>query len=314
VIIGLQGGRTGEIDLGAMMAKRATAAATTLRTRTTADKASIVAGVRAEVWPLIEAKKILAVIDRTVPMSQAAIAHEIMATSDHIGKVLLVTEPRPARPDDAFVEAAPPPIEISPAIDTAPSGPAPETTTETAPGTHTDAAPEPPRATEPLAAEPPLAPEPRLVPASPHIPASPTASLYISGAASSHSGDAASVYTSDAAGPHTSDTASVYTSDNAASESGEPADRSDTEPPAETNASDGQDAQDQAEPAPVIARGSAPVTDAVDARRVTPQTPTHRTPQQTPRSSTPPQSSPSAGEETPASGHTGNTSVAGPTH
>ncbi len=113
VIIGLQGGRTGEIDLGAMMAKRATVAATTLRTRTASDKASIVAGVRAEVWPLIEAKKILAVVDRTVPMSQAATAHEILAESDHIGKVLLVTEPQPGAAGDPFVEAALPVAETT---------------------------------------------------------------------------------------------------------------------------------------------------------------------------------------------------------
>jgi hypothetical protein len=304
VIIGLQGGRTGEIDLGAMLAKRAIVAATTLRSRTTADKASIVAGVRAEVWPLIEAKKILAVVDRTVPMSQAATAHEIMATSDHIGKVLLVTEPRLARPADPFVEATPPAIEISPAIETAPSGdPGPAVATETAPGTRTDAAPEPPppRAAEPQpTTAPPRAAEPPPATASP-TPAPPTASLY----------------TSDAAALYTSDAASVYTSDAAASENTEPADPSDAEPPAETSASDGQDRQDgpdQAEPAPVIARGSASVADAVDARGVPPQTSTHRAPQQTPGSSAPPQSAPSAGEETPGSGHTGNASVAGPTH
>jgi putative PIG3 family NAD(P)H quinone oxidoreductase len=95
VIIGLQGGRTGEIDLGAMMTKRATVAATTLRSRSAADKASIVSGVRAEVWPLIEAHKIVPVIDRTVPMSEAAAAHETMQGSDHIGKILLLTEAAP---------------------------------------------------------------------------------------------------------------------------------------------------------------------------------------------------------------------------
>jgi putative PIG3 family NAD(P)H quinone oxidoreductase len=91
VIIGLQGGRTGEIDLGAMLSKRANLSATTLRTRTAADKASIIAGIRKDVWPLIEAKKIVPVTDRTVPMAQSAKAHEVMAASDHIGKILLVT-------------------------------------------------------------------------------------------------------------------------------------------------------------------------------------------------------------------------------
>ena len=90
VIIGLQGGRTGEIDLGAMLAKRVTVTATTLRSRPAADKASIIEGVLADVWPLIESRRIMPVTDRTMPMSKAAAAHEILAASEHIGKVLLV--------------------------------------------------------------------------------------------------------------------------------------------------------------------------------------------------------------------------------
>jgi putative PIG3 family NAD(P)H quinone oxidoreductase len=114
VIIGLQGGRTGELDLGAMLAKRANLSATTLRTRTAADKASIVAGVRNEVWPLIEAKKIVPVVDRTVHMSQAVKAHEIVAASDHIGKVLLITQGEAREPGTAADEefaAGPAPTE-----------------------------------------------------------------------------------------------------------------------------------------------------------------------------------------------------------
>jgi len=112
VIIGLQGGRTGELDLGAMLAKRANLSATTLRTRTAADKASIVAGVRAEIWPLIEAKKIVPVVDRTIRMSQAVTAHEVLAASEHIGKVLLITAGEPTDPtsageDDGVAEPAP---------------------------------------------------------------------------------------------------------------------------------------------------------------------------------------------------------------
>jgi NADPH:quinone reductase-like Zn-dependent oxidoreductase len=90
VVIGLQGGRKGELDLGQLMAKRASVASTALRARPLAEKAKIVAGVRAVVWPLVEAGRIRPVIDRRLPMSQAAEAHRLVATNAHLGKVLLV--------------------------------------------------------------------------------------------------------------------------------------------------------------------------------------------------------------------------------
>jgi putative PIG3 family NAD(P)H quinone oxidoreductase len=91
-IIGLQGGRSGNLDLGALMAKRASVLAATLRARSATDKASIVEGVRAEIWPLVEDGSIRPIVDRSLPMSRSATAHEILNASDHIGKVLLVTE------------------------------------------------------------------------------------------------------------------------------------------------------------------------------------------------------------------------------
>jgi NADPH:quinone reductase-like Zn-dependent oxidoreductase len=42
------------------------------------------------VWPLISAGQITAVIDRKLPMPQAAEAHRVMAAADHIGKILLL--------------------------------------------------------------------------------------------------------------------------------------------------------------------------------------------------------------------------------
>jgi putative PIG3 family NAD(P)H quinone oxidoreductase len=89
VVIGLQGGRTGELDLGAMLAKRASVFGTTLRSRPAAEKAEIVAGVLREVWPLIEAGRIRPVIDRVFPMTEAAAAHALVASNKHVGKVLL---------------------------------------------------------------------------------------------------------------------------------------------------------------------------------------------------------------------------------
>jgi putative PIG3 family NAD(P)H quinone oxidoreductase len=89
VVIGLQGGRKAELDLGALMSKRASVAATALRARPPEEKAQIVSAVRAEVWPLIGNGTVRPVVDRTVPMPDAARAHEIVASNVHTGKVLL---------------------------------------------------------------------------------------------------------------------------------------------------------------------------------------------------------------------------------
>jgi len=92
VVIGLQGGRTGNVNLGAMLAKRATVTAGALRSRSATDKAQIVAGVRGEVWPLVKKHAVHTIVDRSLPMSRAVTAHEVVTASDHIGKVLLVTD------------------------------------------------------------------------------------------------------------------------------------------------------------------------------------------------------------------------------
>lgn len=89
VVIGLLGGRKGELDLGKLLVKRASVAATSLRARSTDEKAQIVAGVRQHVWPLVAAGTVAPVIDRTLPMREAAEAHRVVEASDHVGKVLL---------------------------------------------------------------------------------------------------------------------------------------------------------------------------------------------------------------------------------
>ncbi|MEV0325092.1 NAD(P)H-quinone oxidoreductase [Micromonospora echinospora] len=91
VVIGMQGGRKAELDLGMLLAKRASVTATALRSRPVAEKAAIVRGVREQVWPLVEAGRIRPVVDRRMPMSDAAGAHRLVESSDHLGKVLLVT-------------------------------------------------------------------------------------------------------------------------------------------------------------------------------------------------------------------------------
>lgn len=91
-IIGRQGGSRAEIDLGVLQGKQASVHATTLRARPPQEKAAVVAAVRDQVWPLIGAGRVAAVIDQELPMSQAAQAHRAVAASDHIGKILLRPE------------------------------------------------------------------------------------------------------------------------------------------------------------------------------------------------------------------------------
>lgn len=89
VVIGLQGGRRAELDLGALLAKRAAVLATTLRARTATEKATIVAAVREHVWPLLAAGGLEVVVEHTVPVAEAARAHELMDDQDHVGKIVL---------------------------------------------------------------------------------------------------------------------------------------------------------------------------------------------------------------------------------
>lgn len=91
-IIGMQRGRKAELDLGALMAKRGTILATTLRARPAGQKAAIVAAVAASVWPLVESGVVRPVIHQELPMSQAGEAHRIMSESTHTGKIVLRTE------------------------------------------------------------------------------------------------------------------------------------------------------------------------------------------------------------------------------
>lgn len=90
-IIGMQGGVKGELNIGALLAKRAAISATTLRARPLEEKAAIVAAVREHVWPLVDGGHVRPVVDRELPMSEAAAAHRVVEESGHIGKVLLVT-------------------------------------------------------------------------------------------------------------------------------------------------------------------------------------------------------------------------------
>jgi len=89
VVLGLQGGVKGELNLGALVAKRGTVTAAGLRARTTASKAQIVSSTVAFVWPAIESGAVRPVIDRVFDLADASAAHRLMESSEHTGKVLL---------------------------------------------------------------------------------------------------------------------------------------------------------------------------------------------------------------------------------
>ncbi|MBL3665001.1 NAD(P)H-quinone oxidoreductase [Streptomyces sp. M2CJ-2] len=89
-IIGMQGGVKGELNIGALLRKRAAISATSLRARPLEEKTAIVAAVREHVWPLIADGHVRPVVDRELPMSEAADAHRVVEESGHVGKVLLV--------------------------------------------------------------------------------------------------------------------------------------------------------------------------------------------------------------------------------
>lgn len=88
-VIGLQGGRKAELDLGVLLVKRAAVTATALRSRPLAEKAAIVAAVREHVWPLIENGQVEPVVDRVLPMRDAPEAHRLIEAGEHVGKIVL---------------------------------------------------------------------------------------------------------------------------------------------------------------------------------------------------------------------------------
>jgi len=93
VVIGLQGGVSGELNLGKLMAKLGTVSGTRLRSRPVdgpGSKGEIVAAVREGLWPLIAAGKVKPIVHDVVPMSEAAAAHRALESGgDVFGKLLL---------------------------------------------------------------------------------------------------------------------------------------------------------------------------------------------------------------------------------
>lgn len=88
-VIGLQGGRSGTLDLGGLMRKRASISASSLRARPKAEKAEVCRAVAEHVWPLIDSGLIKPPPKTTFPLAEAAAAHAHLESGDNIGKIIL---------------------------------------------------------------------------------------------------------------------------------------------------------------------------------------------------------------------------------
>jgi len=89
VIIGMQGGTTGELDISALLRKRGAVVATTLRARPSEEKAAICASVVEHVWPLVADGSVRPIVHGTMALEQVAEAHALMESGEHTGKILL---------------------------------------------------------------------------------------------------------------------------------------------------------------------------------------------------------------------------------
>ncbi|WP_166389310.1 NAD(P)H-quinone oxidoreductase [Nocardioides ochotonae] len=89
VIIGMQGGTKGELDIAKLLNKRAAVIATSLRSRPAADKAAICAAVVEHVWPLVADGLVRPIVHEVMSLKDVAAAHTVMAEGTHTGKILL---------------------------------------------------------------------------------------------------------------------------------------------------------------------------------------------------------------------------------
>ena len=89
VQIGLMGGESASVDLRRVLGRRLTITGSTLRPRPVAEKGAIAAALAREVWPLLEAGTIKPIVFKTFPLAEAAAAHRVMESSEHVGKIVL---------------------------------------------------------------------------------------------------------------------------------------------------------------------------------------------------------------------------------
>ena len=89
VVIGMQGGTTGELDISTLLRKRGSVTATALRSRSRGEKTAICCGVVENVWPLVADGAVRPVVHATMPVEDVARAHRLMEDGAHSGKIVL---------------------------------------------------------------------------------------------------------------------------------------------------------------------------------------------------------------------------------
>ncbi|WP_114855144.1 NAD(P)H-quinone oxidoreductase [Brachybacterium sp. YJGR34] len=97
VIIGTLGGASGELPIGALMARRGRVIGTTLRSRPVENKRAILEATRYVAWPLLAEHVLQIPIHARIPLERAAEAHAILREGGHVGKVVLEVAPGAAR-------------------------------------------------------------------------------------------------------------------------------------------------------------------------------------------------------------------------
>ena len=92
VVIGLMGGAKAELPLGIALVKRLRIIGSTLRARSVAEKAEVMEGLERRVWPRIASGEIRPIVEARMPITEAARAHELLASDATFGKVLLILD------------------------------------------------------------------------------------------------------------------------------------------------------------------------------------------------------------------------------
>ena len=85
----LGGSKVENFDLTQIMVRRLTITGSTMRPRTTAQKAEIATELREKVWPVLDAGRCAPVVHAVFPLAQVTEAHKLMESSEHIGKIML---------------------------------------------------------------------------------------------------------------------------------------------------------------------------------------------------------------------------------
>ncbi len=89
VVIGMQGGATGELDLGRLLSKNASVTATGLRYRPVAEKSAITAAVVEHVWPMVASGAVRPITHEVLPVQRAGDAHRMLDEGGVFGKLVL---------------------------------------------------------------------------------------------------------------------------------------------------------------------------------------------------------------------------------